>query len=108
MPKPKTPTSDTDPAPAAADAAKDDDAGGVEMVPFQYLGITFQVPKFGDDWDSNAWIALLRGADYQAAEFQLSATDQWKVVTTIAPTRGELKKFVRVFRDFIRESCDFS
>lgn len=95
-----TPTSDTEPENTAAPVE--------DMVPIAFRGVTFLVPKSGDDWDTDAWIAVLRSQYYQVAQFQLSATKQWAVLKQLAPTRGDMNEFLKVFGDALREGVDFS
>lgn len=78
------------------------------LVRFQFRGVEFTVPASGDDWDADAWIALLRDQYYQVAEYQLSATNQWTALKRLAPTRKDVNEFLLVFSTAIREGVDFS
>ncbi|MCV7205309.1 hypothetical protein H7J71_25215 [Mycolicibacterium peregrinum] len=78
------------------------------LVRFEFRGKEFTVPASGDDWDADAWIALLRDQYYQVAEYQLSATGQWAALKRLAPTRKDVNEFLLVFSTVIREGVDFS
>lgn len=78
------------------------------LVRFDFRGTTFTVPASGDDWDADAWIALLRDQYYQVAEYQLSATNQWAKLKRLAPTRKDVNEFLVVFSAAVREGVDFS
>lgn len=78
------------------------------LVRFEFRGVEFAIPSSGDDWDADAWIALLRSQWYQVAEYQLSATNQWKTLKALAPTKKDVNEFLLAFSTAIRDGVDFS
>jgi hypothetical protein len=102
MPKPTTKTE----APASDDKAAPPKDDG--LVRFQFRGTEFTIPRSGDDWDADAWIALLRNQYYQVAQYQLAATNQWAALKRLAPTKKDINQFLIAFSTAIREEVDFS
>lgn len=96
MPKPKTDTVED------VDAEVQDDA--VEMVEFDFRGVTFRIPRDRDEWDTEAFIAISHGDPYVSLQL-IIGPEQWTKLRRIGTSRRITKEFSELFGEVAAREC---
>jgi hypothetical protein len=103
--KPKVPkTKPEDEIAAIEEAVAAIDADALATVKVPWRGHDFEVPKFMDEWDTDACIAIGDGSYIAAAKILLGSR-QWKTLHSLGPRRKDMREFLVVFATIINEEC---
>jgi hypothetical protein len=100
--EPETPAPiPAEPEPAPAPAEKQ--APG-ETVEFEYRGVTFTIPKDRDAWPMDAELAIEQ-RQWGIVVRAVIGDTQWDDLRDVAPNRGDLFEFIRLFMGAAAEGC---
>lgn len=70
---------------------------------FKFGGVTFVIPASSDDYSTEGDLWLARGnyKMFAACNLDIAKTGQSDVMLRVAPTRGEVNRFLKAFADAV-------
>jgi len=96
MPTAKKPSTKTD--------DPTDGPNGAEVVPIEFRGHTFFIPKDMDEWDTEACLAMGQ-QEFVLASKLLLGQGQWALLQSLGSKRKDIREFLSVFGDVVARDC---